>query len=82
MSGYNGWTNYETWLVNLWHGESLATITDLTPEQAQEYVEETLEMACDSGFEGDLLRGALSAVSWKEIAATSNQPVAWLRGRD
>lgn len=70
MSGYNGWTNYETWLVNLWHGESLATITDLTAEQAEAYVEETLEMACDSGFEGDLLRGALSIVNWHEIADT------------
>ena len=73
MNSYNGWTNYETWLVNLWHGDSLANIPDLTPEQAFAYVEETLEMACDSGFEGDLLRGALSMVSWKEIASAANQ---------
>lgn len=73
MTSYNGWTNYETWLVNLWHGESLATITDLTADQAEAYVEETLEMACDSGFEGDLLRGAMAAVNWHEIAEHANQ---------
>jgi len=26
MSTYNGWTNKETWLVNLWYGDDLAHI--------------------------------------------------------
>ena len=25
---YNGWTNYETWLVNMWYGDYLQDIVN------------------------------------------------------
>jgi len=35
MNGYNGWTNRETWLVNLWYNPETKSDID--------YIEETLE---------------------------------------
>ena len=28
MAGYNGWSNYETWLCNMWYGDSLPMIQE------------------------------------------------------
>ena len=91
---YNGWTNYETWCVNLWmdneqgsqeffretarqiHAETDAYNTGLTVNDMakirfadwlkQYYSEENLPEL--PGVYGDLLRGALDAVNWDEIA--------------
>ena len=38
--GYNGWTNYETWLVNLWMDNSPGS-QEFFREQAQEIYNET-----------------------------------------
>jgi len=35
MDGYNGWSNRETWLVNLWYNPETKSDID--------YIEETLE---------------------------------------
>tara|TARA_R110000744_G_scaffold359608_1_gene466936 strand:+ start:892 stop:1101 length:210 start_codon:yes stop_codon:yes gene_type:complete len=35
MNGYNGWSNKETWLVNLWYNPETKSDID--------YIEETLE---------------------------------------
>tara|TARA_R100001463_G_scaffold113577_1_gene168683 strand:+ start:268 stop:474 length:207 start_codon:yes stop_codon:yes gene_type:complete len=35
MNGYNGWSNRETWLVNLWYNPETKSDID--------YIEETLE---------------------------------------
>ena len=35
MNGYNGWSNRETWLVNLWYNPETESDID--------YIEETLE---------------------------------------
>lgn len=90
----NGWTNYETWCVNLWmdneqgsqeffretarqfHAEMGAYNTGLKLKNSatfrfadwlQDYYsqENWPEL---SGVYGDLLRGALDAVNWDEIA--------------
>jgi hypothetical protein len=75
---YNGWKNYETWLVHLWITEN---------EKTQAYWETKGKEATDEwelagqikdeikegspslpGMYDDLLRSALDEVSWNEIA--------------
>ena len=41
MSGYNGWSNYETWLVNLWFGDCWTTEADV--EETREYIESMVD---------------------------------------
>ena len=73
---YNGWTNKETWLVNLWYGEA---ITEQIAEQGyqdycdiREYVEyiahECEAMSCmPSGLLMDFINDAFSEVNWDEL---------------
>lgn len=76
--GYNGWSNYETWLVNLWltndYNDYLFfkelvkkhdRLVDAS-EALQEYIEEANPLEENSIYT-DLLRGALSVVNWYEI---------------
>jgi hypothetical protein len=44
---YNGWTNYETWLVNLWMDNEQGS-QDYYREQAREIYDETASMAAIS----------------------------------
>jgi hypothetical protein len=76
---YNGWSNYETWCVNLWltneevsSRELAAIVRDskdlgLASQTIKEWVEEMLP---DLGatFAADLLGAAVGAVNWYEIA--------------
>lgn len=75
---YNGWSTYETWLVNLWltndmQDEDLtASVKEVdTTYEAKEilkdYVEEMVPFQGITGLFSDLLRGALSEVNWYEI---------------
>ena len=78
--GYNGWDNYETWLVNLWLTNdqgTYETMRELVAEyehsyQAgdaiREYVEELNPLADQATLYTDLLNGALQAVNWREVA--------------
>ena len=65
-------TNTETWLVWLWYSDALAerreNFGELTAQNVEAYTELRLEMVCDGGLEGNLLRLALSKVDWKQIA--------------
>ena len=77
---YNGWSNRETWLVNLWLTNDQGTysqIKDLIDQakdryqgaQAiQDFVQEFNPLAEDATLYCDLLNTALSAVDWFEIA--------------
>lgn len=83
MSSYNGWSNYETWRVNL---EMLDGITlgdfgfnaaDLDPDSLMDYekVGQAMEMyVCEmveqdaKGFALDLAHNFLAKVEWDEIA--------------
>ena len=81
MSGkeYNGWSNYETWAVNLWltndegsnrQLERMARRADDTSDLAQSikaWVEEMMP-ELDNGLAADLLNAALGEVDWYEIA--------------
>ena len=75
---YNGWTTYETWLVNLWltndmqDDDLIASVKEVeTDYEAKEilkdYVEEMVPFQGITNLFADLLRGALSEVNWYEI---------------
>jgi hypothetical protein len=72
-STYNGWTNRETWLVNLWYGDDLASLlaederrTDIDSHEAEEC--EMLSQPPKAGLLSDFLESCWSAVNWDEIA--------------
>ena len=82
--GYNGWTNYETWLVNLWMDNEPGGkefIWEWLGERSvgvqagrlAQFLEETYAEGADDlslpPFWNDLLRGALSEVNWMETAS-------------
>lgn len=73
---YNGWTNRETWLVNLWYGDYLTEQVEETglpfsAEEVREIVEELTFFEFDmktSGFVADIIGGSLARINWQEIA--------------
>ena len=74
---YNGWSNYETWLVKLWIDNDQAEQEDWLrqAEDANIYhlgrnLKEAYQEAMPelSGVWADLLNAALSNVDWDEIA--------------
>jgi hypothetical protein len=84
IDGYNGYTNYETWCVQL-HLDNEQPSQEYWAQLARECLEsdaydaqfnlagimkETVESECPDlpGFYGDLVRAALSDVNWNEIA--------------
>lgn len=75
MSDYNGWTNKETWLVNLWLGDLLTHEQEdgeeVTANYVREMVEEMASAAGEDGMNGlitDLLNCALGEINYHEIA--------------
>lgn len=81
---YNGWTNYETWLANLWIGEICADLQsdlnlDLDDVESGNaaatikdwFSEVYLNDAPETGFLADAVNAAVSAVNWQEIARTA-----------
>lgn len=69
---YNGWTNYETWRINLEMFDGLDSddfnvnnpndLADILEDQANEILECSPELALDYA------RSFISCVDWKEIA--------------
>lgn len=84
---YNGWTNYETWLVNLWTGEYLYDIIreyeaeeredlDALADFCQEVVHDLLADSGhlpESGLAADIVLSFLRAANWREIAEHANE---------
>lgn len=71
---YNGWTNRETWLVNLWFGDTLAMMQDdgddITAEYIADMVTEYLNENLGEprhGFIMDMMD--LDAINYDELAA-------------
>jgi hypothetical protein len=74
MSDYNGWTNKETWLVNVWLGDYLAECAEdgqiVNADFIREMVEE-LAAEVDAGQAGliaDFIGTCLGEVSYFELA--------------
>ena len=83
---YNGWTNYETWLANVWLYETdfagrlengdLCDLSCVDVCVIQEIISEHIEMmtdeACEAsrGLASDLLGAAISAININELART------------
>ncbi len=68
----NGWKNRETWLVNLWFGDTFAMMQDdgvrITPNFIQEEVEAYVdEIVPASSFIADMMD--LGAIDYEELAA-------------
>lgn len=61
MSGYNGWSNRETWLVNLWFGDNWETAEDV--EMCEEYIDD--EIAKLPGWIQDFID--THAIDWEEL---------------
>jgi len=90
MTTYNGWTNRETWLVNLWYGDDLATMlaedernvdVGIGPHEAEEWVRyvaeesEVLSQPPTSGLLSDFLEQCWCEVNWDEIADALNEGI-------
>ena len=70
----NGWSNYETWTVEMWFGDLINDLIndgeEVTAEMIEEFVHNMVEEQVDlSGtFAGDCVTGILRAVNWQELA--------------
>jgi hypothetical protein len=75
MSDFNGWTNKETWLVNLWFGDYFTDLNDEGQIITAAFIQETVEEMCESetkSVEGrflmDILNCALGEINYSELA--------------
>lgn len=71
---YNGWTNKETWLVNLWLGDYFQQEIDDGQTICASHVKDTINnMLADApemlGLFSDLLSTAIGKINCHEIAA-------------
>jgi hypothetical protein len=78
MEKFNGWTNYETWRVNLeifdgldfkehWPGSDKWDAYDLG-DFLKGYAEELIEFSSSEGLARDYAFAFISDVNWREIA--------------
>ena len=73
----NGWTNRETWLVNLWFGDyfnqEASEGREITPDEIKDFVESHLEEVSGGiqcGFTRDLLNSF--EINYHELAKWYN----------
>ena len=71
---YNGWTNYETWRVNLeifdgWETDG----KKIWPNHLKDIAEDYVDMSAPDGLAKDYAMAFLGAVHWHEIAEHINE---------
>ena len=72
---YNGWSNKETWLVNLWLGDFLTMDQEDGINIDAAYIEQVVEDRIEesgsrvNGFVGDILNCALGEIDYDELAS-------------
>ena len=87
MTDYNGWTNKETWLVNIWYMDSMpeyfadADQYHVEPNELQEsirYIAEESEALSQlpAGLLSDFISTCWADVNWYELAKHLNETLA------
>ena len=76
MANFNGWTNKETWLVNLWIGDMLQAEFEEGEEISPDYIESLVDEMASAAMENDanglitdLLNCAIGEINYHEIAS-------------
>jgi len=69
----NGWSNHETWLVNLWLGDSFVEQAEGGQKITEDFIRQTVDCLHDSVHNldplmADLLSVALGSINYREIA--------------
>ena len=82
---YNGWTNRETWLANIWldageveNGAFIRLATELSASELADSLEDyyaSVLPELPSGLYADLLAGAVARINWREIARKLSEDV-------
>lgn len=80
---YNGWSNYETWVANLWltndecyYEELQAIIKNFDSEEQAEELEQYVRWIIDvdeASMTTDLLSTSLGRVNWHEITRANQE---------
>lgn len=85
ISTYNGWSNRETWMVNLWMTNeecyyyklrNIQKCYETVSEQAQqleEYIRFVVESVASQGLVGDMLSSSLGRVDWVEVIENNQE---------
>ncbi len=79
---YNGWSNRETWLVNMWltndrcyYDELCEIIKNFNLDEQAEELERYVRFITDTdnsiGIVGDLLNTSLGLIDWVEVVAAN-----------
>lgn len=83
MNTYNGWSNKETWLVNIWYMDMITEMlqdSEATNIDADELKNTVIDLAdeCEEwsslpvGLFGDFIRTCWAEVNWHELAEHIN----------
>lgn len=74
---YNGWTNYETWRVNLEIFDGREPVdfggNKVCPNHLKDTAEEFVDISAEDGLAKDYTMAFLGAVNWSEIADHINE---------
>lgn len=69
---YNGWTNYQTWRVQLEIFDGMEIYEEMSREDVKDYAEQIIEDTSSPGLARDYALAFLSDVDWDEIADNLN----------
>lgn len=87
--GYNGWANYETWLVNVWDFTNYffetaleQEMSEVSAEWCRDMFDEMVEgdMPRNNGIISDMVNTSISEIDWRDIADHINDDLTNERG--